>query len=92
MTLALHGKSRTRQGLLGLLAVLAIAIAVMAAMSVRETQASSHEVPPSNSLQMYQWKNSPDGWITGSLNAGKHTYKEGDSVPFHLDLVSLTVN
>ena len=86
MTLSLYGKSRKRQGLLGLLAVLTVTFATIAAMNIQPAQAAD---PVPSSMQLTQWKTSPTGWTPGALNAQNSSYAEGDSVPFQIDFGSL---
>lgn len=45
----------------------------------------------SSNTNLDQYANSPtNAWQNGNLNSGNHSYREGDSVPFRLDITGLS--
>ena len=87
MTLALYGKSRKRQGLLGLLAVLAVVLAIAAAGATQDERSAQAATPLPSNVTLTQWAddNNPNpSWITGALIDNNSNYAEGETVPFRL--------
>ena len=51
--------------------------------------AVANAAPLPSSVKLAQWEPSPNGsdaWITGNLGSGNSDYKEGESIPFRLDV------
>ncbi len=51
------------------------------------------DTPAPSNTQLNQWETKPSGkWITGELNSTNSDYKEGETVPFELDLGTLATS